>query len=410
MTAVPTNLATLIDPMDVDDFLASYWGKQRLLISSNDANRYAYLLAPWSIDDLVSFGRWCFAPDRVRPAESERVVRGIPSEITGAVTRHLELRDLRTFYQQGKTIVLTMLQLRLPSVATLGRGVEQALQCPVNVNMYLTPPGATGFPPHFDDHDIFVCQLEGTKIWRFYESGRELPLRFEGRTLDDTLTAEPIGECRLCPGDLLYLPRGVGHGAFTEDERSLHLTFSAQVFRWAELLERAIACTSRNDVALREALPIGWVGDHKTRTAVRGQLRQLLQVLADGALRDDGLHDLSIRFVDDLSELADGSVAESLDLAGVEVETLMEKRAGNICVVTCEGDLATIYFPGGDLKGPSMIAEALDFVASVDRPFHVFELPGAMSTESKKVLVRRLAKEGLLRRVDARPPLASENA
>ena len=79
-------------------------------------------------------------------------------------------------------------------------------------------------------------------------------------------------------------------------------------------------------------------------------------------------------------------------------------------MVTCKGDSATIYFPGGNLRGPSMIADVLHFVASVDRPFHVSDLPGAMSVESNKLLVRRLAKEGLLRRVDTRVPSASENA
>jgi ribosomal protein L16 Arg81 hydroxylase len=300
--------------------LAHYWGKERLLISRNDANRYSYLLTAADLDDLVRFGPWSFVvPDGVGPAQSQSVVRCAPTEFPGAGSRHLELQDLRTFYQQGKTILLNSMQLRLPSVAALGRGLEQALQCPVNVNMYLTPPGARGFSAHFDDHDVFICQLEGTKIWRFYESGRELPVKFEMGTLDDNLTAEPIGECRLCPGDLLYLPRGVGHAAFTEDERSLHLTIGAGVVRWADLLDRAVACLSRKEVALREALPIGWVGDHKTRNSMRGQFRQLLQMLADQALLDDGLRDLSIRFVDALCELPDGSLVESSDLADLDM-------------------------------------------------------------------------------------------
>src|SRR6266567_3043614 len=152
--AVPDSLATLIDPLAVDDFLARYWGKERLLLSRNDAKRYAYLLTAADIDDLVRFGPWSFVvPDGVGPVQSQTVVRGTPSELPIAGTRPLELHELRTFYQQGKTILLNGLQLRLPSVAALGRGLEQALHCPVNVNMYLTPPEQRGFSPHFDDHD-----------------------------------------------------------------------------------------------------------------------------------------------------------------------------------------------------------------------------------------------------------------
>ena len=401
MTPVPANLATLLDPMGVDDFLTHYWGKQRLHISRNDANRYSYLLTARDIDDLVHFGRWCsFASDGVGGADKKSVVRGIPSEASGVESGSLELHDLRTFYQQGKTILLESLGRRLPSIAALGRGLEQALQCRVNVNMYLTPPGSRGFPPHFDDHDVFICQVEGTKIWRFYESGRELASAYEAGDLDENLMAEPIAESRLHPGDLLYVPRGVMHEAFSEEERSLHLTVGALVVRWSDLLTSAVACVTRNEVALREALPIGWVGDHDTRTSMLGQFRRLLDILADRASLDEALLDLSLRFVNSLSELPDGSVAESLDLHGLDAETVMEKRPGNICVATCEGDFATIYFPGGNLRGPSMIAEALHFVAAIDGPFRVFDLPGAMSAASKEVLIRRLAKEGLLRRVD----------
>src|SRR5437879_4841546 len=124
MTVGLASLGSLLDPMDVDDFLARYWGKHRLFISRNDANRYSYLLTARDIDDLVHFGRWSFVvPDGVGPAENETIVRGVPSETAGAGNRHLELHDLRTLYQQGKTILLDSLQRRLPSVAALGRGL-----------------------------------------------------------------------------------------------------------------------------------------------------------------------------------------------------------------------------------------------------------------------------------------------
>ena len=408
MTVGLAGLATLVDPMDVDDFLARYWGKQRLFIPRNGANRYSHLLTATDIDDLVSFGPWSFVvSDRAGPAGNETVVGNLPSGSEGC---HLGLHDLRALYQQGKTIVLNSLHVRLPSVAALGRALEQALECPINVNMYLTPPGTSGLRPHFDDHDVFICQLDGTKIWRFYDSGHELPRDREPGIVDDNLVAEPLGECRLRPGDLLYLPRGVGHGAFTEDERSLHLTIGAYVFRWADLLERAVARLSQSEVALREALPAGWIGDPKTRPSMRGQFRQLLQMLAERASFEDALGDLSLGFVDTLGELPDGRVTESTDLAGLDVETLVEKRPGVICVVTGEGDSATIYFPGGNLRDPAMTADALHFVASVDRPFRASDLPGAMSAESNRVLVRRLAKEGLLRRIDVRAPSASESS
>lgn len=43
----------------------------------------------------------------------------------------------------------------------------------------LTPPGATGFLPHYDDAHTFILQLEGTKQWKFY--GTKDPNHFLSR-------------------------------------------------------------------------------------------------------------------------------------------------------------------------------------------------------------------------------------
>ena len=40
---------------------------------------------------------------------------------------------------------------------------------PVGCSAYLTPPNTQGFPPHYDDVEIIVLQVEGTKRWRLYE-------------------------------------------------------------------------------------------------------------------------------------------------------------------------------------------------------------------------------------------------
>lgn len=36
-------------------------------------------------------------------------------------------------------------------------------------NPYLTPPGSQGFAPHYDEIEVFLLQLEGSKIWILYE-------------------------------------------------------------------------------------------------------------------------------------------------------------------------------------------------------------------------------------------------
>ena len=39
---------------------------------------------------------------------------------------------------------------------------------PVGCSAYLTPTSTQGFPPHYDDVEVFVLQLQGSKRWRLY--------------------------------------------------------------------------------------------------------------------------------------------------------------------------------------------------------------------------------------------------
>jgi hypothetical protein len=39
---------------------------------------------------------------------------------------------------------------------------------PVGCSAYLTPTSTQGFPPHYDDVEVFVLQLQGSKRWRPY--------------------------------------------------------------------------------------------------------------------------------------------------------------------------------------------------------------------------------------------------
>ena len=107
--------------------------------------------------------------------------------------------------------------------------LQEYFGAPVGASSYLTPPGAQGFGPHYDDAEIFVVQLEGRKRWRLYD-------RPDAVASPRTQSVTPFAEAELGaavrdfwvePGDVLYFPRGTVHQAVTDpDQHSLHLTFS----------------------------------------------------------------------------------------------------------------------------------------------------------------------------------------
>merc|ERR1719231_2246093 len=90
-------------------------------------------------------------------------------------------------------------------LAGLGRSFGALFGC----NAYLTPKGTQGLAPHYDDVEVFMLQLEGSKRWRLSEppEGEEeypLPRTYSRDFVSDELGVSLL-ECVLEEGDLLYL-------------------------------------------------------------------------------------------------------------------------------------------------------------------------------------------------------------
>jgi hypothetical protein len=312
------------------------------------------------------------------------------------------IAEIRQVFDQGKSVVIMAMQHRWPTVAELCRNLETEFHCPVHANMYLTPPGSQGFAPHFDTHEVFVVQLDGAKHWRLYDAAEPLPLVSES-VGTPTRPHGASRDVRLMAGDLLYIPRGHVHEAFTSDCASLHLTVGVNVYRWADLLHHALASASQRDRRFRESIPGGALPSGQSE--LKRIFRDLLESLIDGssvdALFDRALGSLGDQFFEQLQMLPGSQFAFRTD--AVDSETVLEKRPVQaICrVVDLKNGGVAIEFPGNRVEGPLRIAAALRFIAGATR-FAVHELPGDLNTDAKLVLARRLIREGLLATVESR--------
>ena len=61
-------------------------------------------------------------------------------------------------------------------------------------------------------------------------------------------------------------------------------------------------------------------------------------------------------------------------------------------------DGTTLSFEGKTLRFPARLAPELEFLVTTESPFRVSELPGELDDNGRLVLVRRLVREGFLRR------------
>ncbi len=272
-------LGYLLDPMKPEEFFADYHEKKAFVAHRNEPGRYRPLLSIQRIDDLIS--GMDFQPGTLDMARSDPPIsRADYSFESGMIDRGAVARN----FQQGATIVLPQLHQVDPTLAGFTRSIESLLSCHVQTNIYLTPPDAQGFKTHYDDHDVFVLQVEGSKSWRLYDTPVENPYRGEGFQPGAHEVGEPVQEFVLHAGECAYVPRGLMHDASTHGhDVSLHITVGLIVKTWADLMLEVVSEVALRRPEFRRALPVGFAQPEYDRSHAEAQFKSLVAALASEA-------------------------------------------------------------------------------------------------------------------------------
>ena len=278
--------------------------------------------------------------------------------------------------------MLQALHLNWTPVARFCRGLEAELGHPAQANSYYTPRGSQGFAVHHDTHDVFVLQIAGEKHWRIYDPLWELPLKHQRYSQELGEHGPPVLELTLRPGDTLYLPRGWLHDALTSETDSLHLTVGINVHTWADAV-RAALDECEEDVEFRRTVHADGEGEV-----------DLLERLAARLGPDEVARRLRARLVNSRRPILDGQLEEVRALPSITVDTMLERRP--TVIADLEG--TTLSFEGKYISFPERVREAVETLAAVQEPFAAADLPGDLDDQSRLVLVRRLIREGFLRR------------
>ena len=240
---------TILQPLTPAEFFEQFWQKKIFVSCETDANRFSGLLSLRDIDVLIYSSS---SPD------DGRVVKARTPIPPGRLERPLALSAAYKAYQSGDTILLNGIERRWNPVGRLCRNLEQSLldrdiklASRIGANMYLTPKSSAGFPPHYDDHDVFILQLEGKKRWQIYGSVGLPPIKRQVKMVAREQLPQPVTEISLEPGHVIYIPRGVYHEAFTADDYSMHLTISIFASAWIDLVTELL----KKETLLHAALP-----------------------------------------------------------------------------------------------------------------------------------------------------------
>jgi hypothetical protein len=389
-----STLARLLASVPLDRFFDEYW-EESPLHAPHGGDKFIDILRLEDIDHLLSL------PGVVGSEFFRLLNRNAPGDVLpfSATGKTLSVAQIYHAFEQGSTINLLGVHRFWPPVGAFCRDLEETLHHRIYCNLFFTPPNAEPLHAHYDDQDVFILQLSGSKKWRIDEQSFPLPLR--GDFADVQLGDSPK-EIILHEGDVLYLPRGFVHQPAVLDSLSLHLTVGVTPHRWIDLLASALIVKSQRTIALRRALPPGVLFEPARHHELENPFQELVSECLGSVSLMDAVNHLAAGSLGEMFALPEQHFRELLFRGGITEQSRVTRRRGMLCHVTVVNGRTSIQFPGNQVFGPSSIAPALEYIAASPGPFAVGDLPGLSST-SRITLVRQLVLEGLLRYVQQPP-------
>ena len=207
----------ILGGLTADQFLHTYWQKKPLVIRQ----AFPELQCPVSADELA--GLAC------EEAVESRIViendNGTPWQLHNGPFAPERFESLPA---RDWTLLIQGLDHWVPEIADL---LEQFRFIPnwrLDDIMASYAPAGGSVGPHYDQYDVFLLQAEGQREWTFGGHCDHASPRVEGTPLRILSDWEGEETVILEPGDMLYLPPGVGHhGVALNDCITLSVGFRA---------------------------------------------------------------------------------------------------------------------------------------------------------------------------------------
>ncbi|BBX44480.1 hypothetical protein GCM10009641_54600 [Mycobacterium cookii] len=386
------SLGWLLAPLTVDTFLEDVWGTTHYHVKRDSPGYFDSLLdGSASIDELVGLLRpdlslfgMVRGDDKKQPYLYRRPDGTFDAERVG--------KD----FADGYTIVLESVQRYVRALAALLHSLEVELNYPAQVNAYITRPESRGFVCHYDDHDVLILQIRGSKLWHVYDGADVAPHRMSRHDPVDPSALPPPTDVHLGTGDLLYLPRGRVHAAEATTEVSVHLTLGLQAPTLLMLVTRALNALSYSDDRVHTQLPPRYLNAPEVRAGLSTLVRGVAEALEEPGTVAAGIDSLD----DDLVRRGlSPPVGQALSNAvGIDGRSRVTKYQPLYSRVTDVPDGVTLHFAQLTVKAAADHADALRFVSDSTAPFRVCDLPG-LSAAQQAELARSLIVSGFLVRL-----------
>lgn len=212
------SLEELVAPLKESEFLELLRTRTLRFQPGSDGNRYGSLLDWQRLRQMIEAGNI--------PGEALRITKetvAIPPPLyveNGCVVRERVDRLM----SHGASLIVERINHHVPALEKLCASIASRTAEAIKAGVIATTGDGGALDYHFDDEDLLIFQLEGSKRWRIHGPPVRYPVT--GMNVSPTPRRELVFDDVLRPGDFLFLPAGYWHQCANERGLSLHLGFA----------------------------------------------------------------------------------------------------------------------------------------------------------------------------------------
>ncbi|MDK8464145.1 cupin domain-containing protein [Marinobacter sp. SS13-12] len=193
--------------MPADEFLRNYWQKKPLVIRQ----AFPGFECPVSADELA--GLAC-----EEAVESRIVIENDNGKPWQLHNGPFEPERFSKLPESHWTLLVQGLDHWVPDISDLLDEFRFVPNWRLDDIMASYAPKGGSVGPHYDQYDVFLLQAQGHRRWTFGGHCDHTSPRVDGTPLRILSSWDGEETVTLAPGDMLYLPPGIGHHGVAEDD------------------------------------------------------------------------------------------------------------------------------------------------------------------------------------------------
>jgi cupin superfamily protein len=344
------------------DFPPVLMGKSALYVAG-DPTKFSRLFSWNELNHLVEFGG--LASPRLRMIKNGLEISPDLFLTTGA-SGHPRPRpskvnsELRT----GAALVIQSIEELSQPISQLCQICELTLNVPVMADLYAhcapSPPGAL----RWNEHEVFLLQLDGCGTWKVYPPTRLNPMPPEPCPEP---SGQPAWEGEVTAGDLLYLPRGWWYSDARVD-CTLYLAMKFRNPTGFDVLHRVLDGLAGIE-KIRGDCPR--FGDLQRQSAFLG-------VLQEATAQECGRAGLVLSFLEEFADMAEPRVRFNLPWSAAPVPLppsedlvvvpLFRFPRSESVIDSHDDNAVDVFFEGNFIRFPTEVGEILRRICAGPHP------------------------------------------